>query len=404
LNQQNKKEHVRVELFLGEAPLFERKVSAGLLEFGLSHPGWLFSVRGASFRYTTSWLRANGIDGVLVVVQDAAVGGVLDKAGVPWVHMFPGQPVEHSSIDTDDQAIGQMGAEYLLGKGFHQFGFCGLKAPWSMDREKAFVDRLSASGRTADRLRIPLANRQDWLFSSAVEKRLDGWVSTLSRRTAVMVAHDALANRLVDLCLQRGLRVPQDIAVLGTGNHDLFCRLSPVAVSSIETAVPQAAYRAAEILKTMLQGGTAPASTTIKPTGVVERASTDILVYENELVSRILTYIREHAGDSLQVEDLVREFPVSRRSLSRYFAQVVGHSPAAEIRGARLRLARELLETSNLSMTDVAMASGYADLPHMDKSFRDALGVSPSALRSHRKLLASLRDPQENSTIKGACL
>jgi LacI family transcriptional regulator len=381
---------VRVEVYFGEGLLFERKMSMGLLEFGLCHPGWRFSIRGSSFRYTPSWLKANKIRGVLAVVDASAVCEGLDRARVPWVHLFPAQPSEHPAVHADERSIGRMGAEYLLGKGFHRYGFCGLKTPWSMDREKAFVDRLSASGRTADRLRIPSANRQDWLFSSAVQKRLDGWVATLGRKTAVMAAHDALANRLVDACLQQGLRVPQDVAILGTGNHDLFCRLCPVPVSSIETAVPQAAYRAAEILKSMMQGGTAPASTTIKPTGVVERASTDIFVHENELVTRILAYIRAHAGDSLSVDDLLRKFPVSRRTLSRYFAQVVGHSPAAEIRGARLRLARELVETSSLSMTEVAMASGYADLPHMDKSFRDALGVSPSALRSQRKLLSSL--------------
>lgn len=397
MKQRVRKERVRVDLFLGDAPLFERKISAGLLEFGLSHPGWLFSVRGASFRYTPAWLRSNGIDGVLVSVDDAAVGKTLDKARIPWVHMFPARPTEHPSIETDDRAIGRMGAEYLLGKGFQRYGFCGLKSGWSLKREAAFVQRLEESGRSADRLRISLASKQDWLFSSAAQTQLKPWVASLQKKTAVMASSDALANQLVDICLQCGKRVPQDIAVLGTGNHDLFCRLSPVPVSSIETAISQTACRAAEILKTMMEGARVPRNTRVAPSGVVERESTDIHVYENELVSRMITYIRAHAGDPLRVDDLVREFPVSRRSLSRYFAQVVGHSPAAEIRNARLRLARELLETSDLSMTEVAMTSGYADLSHMDKAFRDALGVMPSTLRSHKKLLSPPGEPLANS-------
>jgi LacI family transcriptional regulator len=390
LSRDRQSKDVRVELYLGEAPLFERKISAGLLDFGLCHPGWRFSVRGASFRYTPSWLRANGIQGVLVVVDAATVGDVLDKARIPWVHVFPGQAVDHPAVNVDDRAIGRMGAEHLLEKGFHRFSFCGFNTPWCRDRARSFVDRLAESNRSADVVMIPFTQRQDWLFSTAVHTRLRKWVEALDKQTAIMAAHDALANGLVDACLQEGLRVPQDVAILGSGNHDLFCRLSPVPISSVETAVPRAAFKAAEILDAMLQGKRPPANTLIAPSGVFERQSTDIRVYENELIDRILLYIREHAGDALRVDDLVRNFGISHRSLSRYFANVIGHSPGVEIRKARQRMALELLETSTLSMTEVAVACGYSDLPHMDRSFKTSLGMPPSALRSQRELQATL--------------
>ena len=231
---------------------------------------------------------------------------------------------------------------------------------------------------------IPFSQERDWGLASGSFKRLRKWVTGLDRGTAVMAAHDALANRVVDLCVQEGLRVPQDCAVLGVGNHELLCRLSPVPISSIDASVPKAAVRAAEMIEAMIAGRTPQAIPPIAPQGVVERRSTEILVYGDDLVASVVAHIREHAGDKIEVEDLLKIFPVSRRTLSRRFARFVGHSPAAEIRQARLRQARQLVASSRLSVTEIAAACGYADLPHMNRAFQKAYGDSPGALRTGR--------------------
>ena len=353
---------VRVEVFLGGAPLLEPKIAEGLLEFGLHHPQWRFSMRGPDFRYTRDWLRAQSVSGVLVLIDDKGMARTLNAAGIPWVHLLPGRSVRQPCINVDDRSIGRLGAEFFLGKGFLRCAFCGVGTPWSGQRARGFRARLKESGRDCEIIDIPFSQDRDWGLASGSLKRLRKWVASLERGTAVMAAHDALANRVVDLCVQEGLRVPQDCAVLGVGNHELLC--------------------AAEMLETMIGGGTPPSAPLIPPQGVVERRSTEILVYGDDLVGRVVAHIREHAGDKIAVGDLLKTFPVSRRTLTRRFAAFVGHSPAAEIRQARLRQARQLVAGSRLSVTEIAAACGYADLPHMNRAFQKAYGDSPGAIRA----------------------
>lgn len=374
-------ETIRVEVFLGGAPLLEPKVGAGLLEFGRRHPQWRFSMRGPDFRYRTSWLRDQGVAGVLVLVESAAVARSLNRTGVPWVYLLPAHPMRHPCVAVDDLAIGRMGADFLLGRGFLRCAFCGVGTVWSDRRAEGFRKTVEAAGRSCLVTDIPFAQDRDWGLASGAERRLRCWAAALTPGTAVMAAHDALANRLVDACLQRGLRIPQDVAVLGVGNHDMQCQLSPVPISSVDTNVPLAAVQAATLLGDLIDGRKPMPPPLVQPKGVVERRSTEIAVYGDDLVARVIAHIREQAGTEMSVQSLIRLFPVSRRTLSRRFARFVGHSPAAEIRQARLHHARHLVEHSRLSLTEIAAACGYADLPHMDRAFRRTLGSIPSALR-----------------------
>jgi LacI family transcriptional regulator len=372
---------VNVDIFIGGAPLLETRLCEGLLEFGKSHPQWRFSMRGADFRYTKQWLSKRHVDGVLALIDAKPVARTLDAAGIPWVHLLPGHVVAQPCVNVDDRAIGRLGADFFLEKGFMRCAFCGVGNEWSAQRAAGFGERLAEAGRDCQFAEISFDKSSDWGFSARSEQRLHRWVAGLQRGIAVMAAHDALANRLVDLCLQEGLRVPQDIAVLGVGNHDLLCKLSPVPISSIDAAVPQVAIRGAAMLEALIGGGARPGPTLVSPGPVAERRSTEVTGYGDGLIARVVAHIRDHVCDGLTVEELIKIFPVSHRTLTRRFATYVGHSPAAEIRLARLRQARRMLADTSQSLTNIAAACGYADLPHMNRAFRDVLGTSPGALR-----------------------
>jgi len=372
---------INIDVFIGGAPWLELRLCEGLLEFGQHHPQWRFSLRGADFRYTKKWLKKQHIDGVLTLIDSKPVAKVLNASGIPWVHLLPGKVVSQPSVDVDDRAIGRLGAEFFLGKGFLRCAFCGVGTLWSDERAAGFKERLAQEDRKCKFIDIPFEANRDWEIPTESEQCLRRWVSNLEKGQAVMAAHDVLANKLVDLCLRHGLRVPQDIAVLGVGDHDLFCKLSPVPISSIDTGVPEVAIRGATLLEGMLTGIRQPASLLVPPVLLEERRSTEILDYGDDLVARIIAHIRDHACDGIKVGDLVKIFPVSRRTLSRRFIKYVGHSPVTEIRQTRLACARRMLTKTSRSLTEIALTCGYADISHMDHDFRDILGNNPSEMR-----------------------
>ena len=107
-----------------------------------------------------------------------------------------------------------------------------------------------------------------------------------------------------------------------------------------------------------------------------ERARSD------ERVRRVLLTMEQHLGAPLAVSELARRVGLSPRQLERRFQAVLGVSPAGAYRELRLRYAAWLLDNTALSVTDVAVESGFADGAHFSRQFRQAYGRPPSLHRT----------------------
>ena len=265
-----------VDLYLGAAPLLETRVVEGLVAFGKKHPGWRFSLRQAGFRYTRAWLKRNRTDGVLLAVGGETQEPVLRREGIPYVRLLQPDLRRPEDVMVDDVAIGACGADFFLRQGFRRCVFCGVGTNWSDRRRQGFERRLAGAGVSCAVHSFPFSDVAHWQFGPAADGRLRRLVRSLPTGTAILAAHDALAKRIIDASLREGRRIPQEIAVLGVGNHALLCLVSPVPVSSVETRVPVATFRAAERLEALFAGREIRQPELVTPYGVVARASTRV--------------------------------------------------------------------------------------------------------------------------------
>jgi AraC-like DNA-binding protein len=98
----------------------------------------------------------------------------------------------------------------------------------------------------------------------------------------------------------------------------------------------------------------------------------------------------------VRITEIAEDLGLSRERLSRGFSRVYGISPVA-YRG-ELRTRQALLEiiATRHRLCDIAVASGFADQPHMTRSVREMMGASPTAFR-HRAAFAPL-DQRRTST------
>lgn len=102
---------------------------------------------------------------------------------------------------------------------------------------------------------------------------------------------------------------------------------------------------------------------------------------------------RLDAGDTTRIDQLAGEFGYSARTLDRVFTQVVGVPPKVYARIARFQRALALL-TQPIALTEVALAAGYFDQPHLTREFRALAGQTPE--RTRADLIARLPDPAPN--------
>lgn len=88
--------------------------------------------------------------------------------------------------------------------------------------------------------------------------------------------------------------------------------------------------------------------------------------------------IKQNIYNNLSLEDLALLCNMSLSTFKRKFNQIYDASPAKYIKIKRLEKARELIEISTKSISEIAFQSGFNDAAHFSKSFLSHFGVSPS--------------------------
>jgi len=116
------------------------------------------------------------------------------------------------------------------------------------------------------------------------------------------------------------------------------------------------------------------------------------MIRYDPVVSKALKFIQDHVSEPIKVEDLLRHVFVSRTLLERKFRAELGRTPLVEIRRQRVRLARQLLSDTDLSISEIAESCGFSSDIRLSTVFKELTGQSPSAFRKEIKVPASLHE------------
>jgi transcriptional regulator GlxA family with amidase domain len=103
-------------------------------------------------------------------------------------------------------------------------------------------------------------------------------------------------------------------------------------------------------------------------------------VHRRDLIAA-LELMQNNLGEPLSRDRIARSIGLSTRQLDRLFARHLGKSFADHYRAIRIEAAGELLRHSALTITEIAIACGFANASHFSTSFKAETGISPSAGR-----------------------
>lgn len=365
-------------------------VLQGIVQHERSHRQWLtFLDDEARAERDPDFLRGEKWSGVISRHTTPALVKGCARLGIPLVDLndtppFPGVP----KIRPNNHAIGHLGAEHFLERGFRHFAYCGFgNEGWSCERRDGFVEALRLAGRTCDVLDLeyPGIITPDW--NAAQSRLLGAWLRRLPRPCAVMACVDVRAFQVIAAAREAGLRVPEEFALLGVNNDVVRCELSHPPLSSIALNAHQSGYHAAEVLDRLLRGRSPDTmDVRIDPVGVVTRLSTDILAVGDRNVSTALNYIREHACKGLTVDEVVTHTAASRSQLEKKFRSFIGRSPQAEIRRVQLARAKELLTETDLPLKGIAGFTGFEHIEYFSVVFKRMTGESPGQYRKRTRV------------------
>jgi transcriptional regulator GlxA family with amidase domain len=96
---------------------------------------------------------------------------------------------------------------------------------------------------------------------------------------------------------------------------------------------------------------------------------------------KAIEVMRRTFENPVSIASIAHETGHSRRQLERLFVNGLGKSPAVFYRELRLNRGRELLVTTDLAVTEIAIACGYSEVAHFARGFRARYGVVPTQLK-----------------------
>ena len=100
-----------------------------------------------------------------------------------------------------------------------------------------------------------------------------------------------------------------------------------------------------------------------------------------ETFRRVREYVDAHLDSKLDIHALARIAEMTASQFNRSFPKVVGASPHRYVVQCRLKRARELLATTQLSLTEIALTIGFADQSHFSSRFHRFIGMTPRKFR-----------------------
>lgn len=100
---------------------------------------------------------------------------------------------------------------------------------------------------------------------------------------------------------------------------------------------------------------------------------------------QLVAHVHDHLHDFEGVGRLADRAGYSRSHFSRVFRQQTGLGPEQYVINARIALAKELLRSSMLSMSEIAARAGYGDIYQFSRQFRQRTGLTPSAYRARAR-------------------
>ncbi|MBV9124333.1 MAG: substrate-binding domain-containing protein, partial [Planctomycetes bacterium] len=287
------------------------------------------------------------------------------------------------SVTVDHEGIGRLGAQYLLGRHFQRLGYYGTNGPWFSElRRRGFEDAVREAGRQCSTLQVqdPLTVYRKWTDQ---QKEIQRWLQTQRPPVGIMACTDMRARMVVEACNALGLRMPEDVAVLGVDNDPVACEFSDPPLSSISRNDLEVGTQAAALLDRLMSGAPPPEDPLlVPPSGVAQRRSTETLAIEDPKVAAAVRFISAHGGENFGVKQLLRHVGLSRRRLEHRFRECLDCTPHQFINQVRVDRAKELLaDPQRLTFSAIAAACGFHDLRRFRLVFHCLEGITPAQYR-----------------------
>lgn len=373
----------RIVLLVETSREFGRRLIIGIARYSRLKGPWSFYKEPIDLKSSIPHLTTWKPDGI--IMRDSLITKELLKMNIPTILAIHNSsyPKNLPVIRTDSRSIAKMASEHLVEKGLKNFAFCGFDAyDWSNERKSFFCLFNSEAGYpTQSYSSSKSLGTGDW---EKEQRHVREWVKSLPKPVGILACNDDRGQHILEVCKLNGLKVPEDVAVIGVDNDPMICEIGDPPLTSIALNVESAGYQAAQLLDQLIGGKKmAGQQIMVAASHIVQRQSSDILAVNDAEVASAIQYIRNNAKNKILVHEVVNTTSVSRRTLEKRFKKTIHRSIYDEIRLVRVEWISKMLIETDLPISQITSLFNFTDVEHISRYFKKEKGIG---LREFRKL------------------
>ncbi len=385
---------IRLILLTDFTESYAHKLLKGIMDYSKKHEPWVLCRMPPAFR------QQYGIEGILnwakrwkadaIIAQFDNVDNVdlfRENGIVALAQDYKSRFSTIPNITSDYKLTGKMVADFFLQRGFKNFAFFGYKnACWSQERCEGFKNEITKFGFEKNFYAFHNQKLEElWYYK---QHPVSKWLKSLPKPIALMACDDTQGQIITEICKICNLRIPEDIAVMGVDNDEMTCDLSDPSLSSVLLDVEKGGYDSAELIDRMVKSQNFDdyRDIFISTLYIVQRQSTNVYPIQDKEIAKALKFIDECTLEKINVDDVVKQVPLSRRLLEIRFKQFTKMSIYQYIMKKRMDRFAQLLIESKTPVNEIAAQLGITDMKNLSRQFKTIEGCSPLQYRKKHAL------------------
>jgi LacI family transcriptional regulator len=380
----------RIAVALPSGITFVERVLKGVHQYSRERGGWSFLRVPEQTDPSLDWLRGCDSDGALVMASNEKAAKIARSLPMPVVNLSDYMEISDlPTVMVDQKETGRMAARHLLERNLSRFAYYGTSDMWySQVRRASFVETIEAYGGECAILEVPCLSQSRETLEQSHEE-LEEWLKELRPPVGIMASTDLRACMAADACANVGLRIPDDVALIGVDN-DPAPKFHNPPLSSVSRNDAEVGLRAAALLEHIMDGGAPPPEPIlVPPDAIICRHSTGsaTTTTSRSRIAKTVAFIHKNVHRPFGVQELLDIASMPRRTFEQHFAEIIGISPYSFILRCRVERATSLLASiQNYQLTEIAYLSGFSDLRRFRMVFHRLMGMTPSAYQCKHHL------------------
>jgi LacI family transcriptional regulator len=370
---------------------FGRGLIEGIARYAWENGPWSIQFEDRALdSVPPKWLSEWKIDGVISRTTSVKLEKLLAEIRVPVVELHGTQFLDYQ-LRADYLKVSQCVIDHFVNCGLRHFAYFSYEDNWWIRSNRTqFREALAERGFQCHCYPAPVTKSTIPVWRERHRPGLIKWLRSLPRPIGIFTSGDLHAVRLLNICRDIDIAVPEEMAIMGNGNDPVICETVHPTLSSVDLDARRMGYEAANLLDMKMAGKEPKSVIFIPPSHLAVRQSTNLMVMDDPDMVRAMRHIREYACSGIDVNRLAEELDLSRSFLERGFREHLGRSPKAEIMRVRLERAKQLLERTDKTSKNLARQCGFSSLEYFIKAFRREVGMTPNAYRRMRRISRDL--------------